>query len=138
MFERFLAVPLHFTIEFLGFLVVAGGALLVPSRPSLIPGTRINRWIAALGFAALAGAQVLHGGAFAFAESDADQTLTVLKTLGLALILIGVVGAAGRASAGLIFAQPAQDTNKALDLAPAVAAGAVALMAFAVSVRSSK
>ena len=136
MFERFLAVPLHFTIEFLGFLVVAGGAFLVPSRPSLIPGTRVNRFIAAAGFGALAAAQVLHGGAFA--ESDADQTLTVLKTLGLALILIGVVGAAGRASAGLVVAQPSPATNRTLDFAPAIAAGAVALMAFAVSVRSSK
>lgn len=136
MFERFLAVPLHFTIEFLGFLVVAGGAFLVVSRPSLIPGTRSSRFIAGAGFGALAAAQVLHGGAFA--ESDAEQSLIVLKTLGLALILIGVVGAAGRASAGLVFARSAETGTRALDFAPAVAAGAVALMSLVVSVRGSK
>lgn len=136
MFERFLAVPLHFTIEFLGLLVVAGGAFLVPSRPSLIPGTKTNRMVAATGFAALAAAQVLHGGAFRLAEGDGDQLLIVIKTIGFALILMGVVGTA-RPAAGVVFAQGAEASRGLIEFLPAVSAAAVALMAFGVSVRSS-
>lgn len=137
MFERFLAVPLHFTIEFLGLLVVAGGAFLVPSRPSLIPGTKTNRIVAATGFAALVAAQVLHGGAFPAAEGDGDQLLIAIKTIGFALILMGVVGA-GRPAAGAVFAQGAEASKGLIEFLPAVSAAAVALMAFGVSVRSSK
>lgn len=136
MFERFLAVPLHFTIEFLGFLVVAGGALLVPSRPSLIPGSRTNRMIAALGFGALAAAQVLHGGAFEIgaSESDTGELVIALKTLGMALILIAVVGAT-KTQVSAILAAPAVTMT---DLVPAFAAGAVALMAFVASFRVAR
>ncbi|MDQ4126316.1 MAG: hypothetical protein M3134_12085, partial [Actinomycetota bacterium] len=62
MFESFMAVPLHFTVEFLGFLMTAGAAILVLSRPSLVPGEGFNRATAALGFVVLAAAQVAHGG----------------------------------------------------------------------------
>jgi two-component system sensor histidine kinase VicK len=137
MFERFLAVPLHFTIEFLGFLVVAGGAFLVPSRPSLIPGTKTNRFVAAGGFAVLAVAQILHGGAFEIANSDADEVVLALKTIGFALILMGVVGAARPAAAG-VFAQAAEPSRALVDFLPAASAAAVALMAAAVSARASK
>ena len=135
MFERFLAVPLHFTIEFLGFLVVAGGALLVPSRPGLIPGSRTNRIIAALGFAALAGAQVLHGGSFGSSEADTGPLLIALKTLGMALILIGVVGAS-KNYVSSVLAAPA--TPALSDLGPAFAAGAVALLTFVASRRVTR
>ena len=64
MFESSFAVPLHFTIEFIGFLVAAGAAFLVASRPSLVPGDQGRRRLVAFGFAALAIAHVLHGGAF--------------------------------------------------------------------------
>jgi hypothetical protein len=137
MFERFLAVPLHFTIEFLGFLVVAGGAFLVPSRPSLIPGSRTNRWTAALGFAALAAAQVLHGGSLsASSEADTGPLLIALKTLGMALILFGVVGTSKNQMSSIL-AAPAS-TVAIGDLVPAFAAGAASLMAFVASRRVTR
>ncbi|MEA2452843.1 MAG: hypothetical protein QOG04_1553 [Actinomycetota bacterium] len=138
MFERFLAVPLHFTIEFLGFLVVAGGAFLVPSRPSLIPGTRANRLVAASGFASLAIAQVLHGGSFGVADYDGAQILIAFKTLGMALILMGIVGAARPSAAGMAFAATPEASQGVVGFLPAVSAGIVALMALAASMRSSK
>jgi PAS domain S-box-containing protein len=92
MFESFVAVPLHFTIEFFGLLVLAGGMTLVLTRPALIPGAASNRVTAALGFAALAAGQVLHGGSFSVAQSDSDQLLVTLQTLGVALLLVAVVG----------------------------------------------
>ncbi|HWC15096.1 MAG TPA: ATP-binding protein [Actinomycetota bacterium] len=137
MFERFLAVPLHFTIEFLGFLVVAGGAFLVMSRPALIPSGRSGRSSAALGFAALAAAQVIHGGAFPIGESDASQLLVALKALGMALILIGVVGAA-RPSVAAAFAQGARPSEDLVAFAPSMASAAVVVMALASSTRGSR
>lgn len=137
MFERFLAVPLHFTIEFLGFLVVAGGAFLVPSRPSLIPGSRTNRMTAALGFAALAAAQVLHGGSLsASSEADTGPLLIALKTLGMALIMFGVVGTS-KVQASSFLAAPAS-TVAIGDLVPAFSAGAASLMAFVASRRVTR
>jgi len=130
MYESFFAVPLHFTIEFVGFLVVAGAAFLVASRPSLIPGGGSSRGAATFGFAALAVAQVGHGGSFeSLAADDADITLA-LKTLGFALILIGVVGGLRRGPAAIAVAPLDSFT-----LAPALAAGAVALMALVGSAR---
>lgn len=70
MFETFLAVPLHFTVEFLGFLVCTGGAFLVMTRPSLVPGPASNRVIAALGLGVIAAAQVAHGGSFLPLDGD--------------------------------------------------------------------
>lgn len=137
MFERFLAVPLHFTIEFLGFLVVAGGAFLVPSRPSLVPGTRMNRLVAAAGFAVLAAAQILHGGAFPSAEGDGEQLLLALKTIGFALILMGIMGAARPTSGGFL-AQGASTGGGAVDFLPAASAAVVAVMTLLVSRRGSK
>lgn len=137
MFERFLAVPLHFTIEFLGFLVVAGGAFLVPSRPSLIPGTKGNRLVAAAGFTALAAAQILHGGAFEYAVGDGEELLVAIKTIGFALILMGVMGAA-RPASGAFFAQSTSTSGGLIEFLPAVSAGVLALMTFGISLRSSK
>ena len=137
MFERFLAVPLHFTIEFLGFLVVAGGAFLVPSRPSLVPGTRMNRLVAAAGFAVLAAAQILHGGAFPSAEGDGEQLLLALKTIGFALILMGIMGAA-RPNAGAFVAQGASTGGGAIEFLPAASAGVLAVMTLLVSRKGSK
>nr|MDQ3958679.1 hypothetical protein [Actinomycetota bacterium] len=96
MFESFMAVPLHFTVEFLGFLTTAGAAVLVLSRPALVPGESFNRVTAALGFAVLAAAQVAHGGAFSVgtvdATADGAQFLVGARALGYALLLIAVVG----------------------------------------------
>lgn len=90
MFESVLAVPLHFTIEFLGFLVAAGGALIVLSRPNLVPGATSNRVAAALGLLTFAAAQVLHGGAFIAHEGD--PRLVGIRALAFAFMLIGVSG----------------------------------------------
>ncbi|HEV3472884.1 MAG TPA: ATP-binding protein [Actinomycetota bacterium] len=134
MFESFLAVPLHFTIEFLGFLVMAAGAFLVASRPDLIPGGATNRGSATIGFAVLAIAQVAHGGSF-LASGEADEVLVALKTFGLALVLIGVVGGVREAvPAPAVLAAPATEP---MILAPALAAGAVALMALVSSFRGA-
>jgi two-component system, OmpR family, sensor histidine kinase VicK len=136
MFERFLAVPLHFTIEFLGFLVVAGGAFLVMSRPSLIPGSRGSRMMAALGFGSLAVSQVIHGGSFAGAETDSAELLVALKALGMALILMGVVGTA-RPRAEMIVAANGASTGL-VAYSPAVASLAVAIMALVSSIRGAR
>ena len=90
MFESYLAVPFHFTIEFVGFLVTAGAALLIPTRPSLIPGRAVSRIVAALGFATLAVAQVAHGASFVPLDGDLDWAL--VRTAGLVLVLLGVMG----------------------------------------------
>ncbi|HEV2756612.1 MAG TPA: ATP-binding protein [Actinomycetota bacterium] len=131
MFESFMAVPLHFTVEFLGFLMTAGAAALVLSRPSLIPGEPFNRATAALGFAVLAAGQVAHGGAFAVGEidgtTDGAEFLVAARGLGYALILIAVVGGLRAApSVGAAFA-----LREPLLLVPAGAAALLAIMSFA-------
>ncbi|MEA2447579.1 MAG: hypothetical protein QOK47_1216, partial [Actinomycetota bacterium] len=99
MFESVVAVPAHFTVEFLGFLVFAAGAVLAFSRSDLVPGETSNRLTVAVGFAALAGAQVLHGGSFANAETDDARILIALEAIGLAFIVIGLVGSVRTISA---------------------------------------
>jgi two-component system sensor histidine kinase VicK len=131
MLQSFMAVPLHFTIEFLGFLITAGGAGLVLTRPALIPGSAFNRFAASLGFALLAATQVAHGGAFL--ESDGADLLVAGRTLGLVMILVGLVGALGAArgpSAAVAFS-----IKKPLLIAPAGAAVLLALTAFTASAR---
>jgi two-component system sensor histidine kinase VicK len=125
MFDSYIAVPLHFTIEFLGFLVAAGGALMAFTRPSLVPGEVSNRITVGLGFLSLAAAQVLHGGAFI--EADGSELLIGLRALGYAFILVGIVGgirvgAAATASAAYRVEQP-------LLFAPAGAAFVLAIAA---------
>ena len=93
MFQSFLAVPLHFTVEFLGFLVCAGGAFLAVSRNSLIPGPPSNRITAALGLGALAAAQVLHGGSFV--PLDSDPLLLGIYAVGFAFLAVALSGAVG-------------------------------------------
>ncbi len=134
MFDSFLAVPLHFTIEFLGFLVMAAGAFLVASRPDLIPGGGINRGSATIGFTVLAIAQVAHGGSFLPSGED-DEVLVALKTFGFALVLVGVVGGVRQGAAmPAVLAAPASET---MIMAPALAAGSVALMALVSSYRGA-
>lgn len=131
MLQSFMAVPLHFTIEFLGFLITAGGAGLVLTRPALVPGSAFNRVAASLGFALLAAAQVAHGGAFL--ESDGADILVAGRTLGLVMILVGLAGGLGSArgsSAAVAFS-----VKKPLLVAPAGAAVILALTAFAASGR---
>ena len=93
MVESFLAVPLHFTTEFLGFLVMAGAAVLLFSRPGLIPGESSSRITVGIGFALLAAGQVAHGGAFIGFEVDGAEALVVLRSVGLLFILAGLIGA---------------------------------------------
>ncbi|MBW3594690.1 MAG: cell wall metabolism sensor histidine kinase WalK [Actinobacteria bacterium] len=125
MVESFLAVPLHFTTEFLGFLVMAGAAVLLFSRPELIPGESSNRITAGIGFALLAAGQVAHGGGFENFEVDGAQPLVVLRTVGFLLILVGVTGGL-RISAGAVAAWRVEEVWM---LAPAVAAMLVAAVA---------
>ncbi|MGH2809139.1 MAG: hypothetical protein ACRDKT_17885, partial [Actinomycetota bacterium] len=129
MVESFLAVPLHFTVEFLGFLVFAGGAFLVLTRPGLVPGEVSNRVEVTVGFGILALAQVLHGGAFTQLEDldlgiDGSQMLVAARTLGFAFVLVGIVGGM-RASAGAV-AIAGWELEEPLLLAPTGAAFAVA------------
>ena len=134
MLQSFIAVSLHFTIEFLGFLITAGGAGLVLTRPALVPGSAFNRVAASLGFAILAATQVAHGGAFL--ESDGADLLVAGRALGLVMILVGLVGALG---AGATTKGPtaavAFSIKKPLLLAPAGAAVLLALTAFTASTR---
>ena len=121
MFENFLAVPLHFTFEFFGFLVALGGALLVFTRPELVPGHSSNRIAVGLGLTTLAAAQVLHGGSFLIA--DADPILVGMRALAFAFILIGVSGTLRPASAGAFLGYEMKDPL------PFAAAGAAVLVA---------
>jgi PAS domain S-box-containing protein len=89
MFETFLAVPLHFTIEFVGFVVFAGAVFLVPARPVLIPNPTGARAVA-LGAAFLAVACVLHGAEFI--PSESGSVLVGLYGVGAASFLAGVIG----------------------------------------------
>lgn len=91
MSESALAAPLHFTIEFLGFLVAAGGAVLVLSRHDLISGTRAARLLASLGFALIALAQVVHGASLGDGGFDDAEVLAWLATAGFAALLGAVL-----------------------------------------------
>ncbi|MDQ4096208.1 MAG: cell wall metabolism sensor histidine kinase WalK [Actinomycetota bacterium] len=123
MFDSFLAVPLHFTVEFLGFLVCAGGAFLVVSRNTLVPGPPSNRITAALGLGALAVAQVLHGGAFL--PLDSDSLLVGVYSIGFAFLGVSLAGTI-RPTASAVLGLP---INQPLALAPAGAALFVAIVA---------
>ncbi|MDQ3954425.1 MAG: cell wall metabolism sensor histidine kinase WalK [Actinomycetota bacterium] len=98
MFETFLAVPLHFTVEFLGFLVCTGGAFLVMTRPSLIPGPASNRVIAALGLGVIAAAEVAHGGSFL--PLDGDKVLIAAHSVGLVLLALALASSVRPESTG--------------------------------------
>lgn len=127
MFDSSLAVPLHFTVEFVGFLVAAGGAFLVLSRPALVPGEAGRRRLVALGFVALAVAHVLHGGAFMAA--DGEEVLTLVRAMGFAVMLVGLAGRfVPPASAGATF-----HVRDPLPLVP----GALALLAAAAALYGS-
>jgi two-component system, OmpR family, sensor histidine kinase VicK len=127
MFDSSLAVPLHFTVEFVGFLVAAGGAFLVLSRPALVPGEPGRRRLVAAGFAALAIAHVLHGGAFMAA--DGEDVLTLIRAMGFAVMLVGLAGRTmPTASVGATF-----QVKDPLALVP----GALALLASAAALFGS-
>ncbi|MEA2477633.1 MAG: hypothetical protein QOC87_1832, partial [Actinomycetota bacterium] len=84
MLNGSLAVPIHFTVELLAFLVAAGGALLVASRPNLVPGSTFNRICVGLGFGCLAASAVVHGGGFVATDAGGHsaQVLLALRTAG--------------------------------------------------------
>ena len=90
MFESFLAVPLHFTVEFLGFLVFAGSAVLILARPDTLDIGQVGRSMTAAGFAVAAGANVVHGANFQFALNDGDEVLVVARAIGFLLIAGGL------------------------------------------------
>lgn len=125
MVESFLAVPLHFTAEFVGFLVMAGAAILLAARPVLIPGERSNRVTAAVGFGLLATAQVAHGGGFDNFQVDGDRVLIGLRAVGLLLVLFGLLGGLRIRAVAVAGWEP----KEPLMLASAVAALLVAIVA---------
>src|SRR5688500_12186371 len=136
MFESFMAVPLHFTIEFLGFLVAAGGAILALTRRSLVPGEAANRFTAAIGFLIFALAQVLHGAAFQIGDisfaADGGRELVAARAVALAFVFVGVSGgmrAGTSVAAAFSIEQP-------LLFAPAGAALLVAFTALAGSAKN--
>lgn len=137
MLNGSLAVPIHFTVELLAFLVAAGGALLVLSRPNLVPGAVFNRVCVALGFTCLAASAVVHGGGFVATEAggNAAQVLLALRAVGYALTFIGVAASAGAsvpaAGAGFAIREP-------FVLAPAGSAIVLAIAAFSVSAKSGR
>ena len=98
MFESFLAVPLHFTVEFLGFLVFAGSAVLILARPDTLDIGRIGRSMTAAGFTVLAGANVVHGASFEFALYDGDEVLAVTRAVGFLLAAGGLAVPSKRAA----------------------------------------
>jgi PAS domain S-box-containing protein len=119
-------LPLHFTVEFTGFVVFAGAVFLIAFRPSIVPAGRFGRTTAALGFATLAGAQAAHGAAFV--ETDGDARLIGARALGLLLVAIGA------ARAGSPWSYPgvagaAVRIRESLSLAPVTAALILVLVA---------
>ncbi|MGH2787534.1 MAG: ATP-binding protein [Actinomycetota bacterium] len=84
-------LPLHFTVEFVGFVVFAGAVFLIWFRPSFVPAGRFGRMVAALGFAVLAGAQIAHGAAFI--EADGDPQLIAARAAGLVFVAMGLARA---------------------------------------------
>jgi len=131
-----MAVPLHFTIEFLGFLVAAGGAILALTRRSLVPGETANRLTAAVGFVIFALVQVLHGAAFQVGDysfaADGARELVAARAVALAFIFVGV---SGGMRAGASFA-PALMIREPLLFAPAGAAVLVGVSALAGSFKN--
>ena len=130
MLDGFLGVPVHFTVEFFGFLAAAGAAFLAVSKPHLIPGTRFDRYTAGIGFGALAVAQVIHGGSF-IEGGDGANLIIALHLLSLALVLLGVVGGLRQhvPVAGVL------GIEQPLTLGPGAAGLVLGMMAFAGSMR---
>jgi two-component system sensor histidine kinase VicK len=98
MFESFLTVPLHFTVEFLGFLVFAGSAVLILARPDTLDIGRIGRSMTAAGLTVLAGANVVHGASFEFALYDGDEVLATSRAVGFLLAAGGLAVPSKRAA----------------------------------------
>jgi PAS domain S-box-containing protein len=102
MLESSLAAPLHFTLEFAGFVVATGAVVLVATRPALLPGGAIGRFTAAAGFAMLAISGVIHGASFA--PSDTDVALIALRTVGWLIVGLAVAGTAPIAASSALIA----------------------------------
>jgi two-component system sensor histidine kinase VicK len=112
-------LPLHFTIEFVGFVVFSGAVFLIWFRPSFVPAGRFGRMVAALGFAVLACAQIAHGAAFI--EADGDPQLIATRAAGLVFVALGLArGDLSRGSPSL--AGAAVRLREPLSLVPVTAA----------------
>jgi two-component system sensor histidine kinase VicK len=121
MFESFLAVPLHFTVEFLGFLVFAGSAVLILARPDTLNIGRTGRSMTAAGFAVAAGANVVHGASFQFALHDGDEVLSVARAVGY-LLIAGGLAVPARSKAATVSATGAFRFREPLLFLPAATA----------------
>ncbi|MGH2751299.1 MAG: ATP-binding protein [Actinomycetota bacterium] len=122
MFESFLAVPLHFTVEFLGFLVFAGGAVLVLARRETLGAGAAGRYPTAGGFVILALAGVLHGASFDVAAHDGDTALAMMRAAGFLLVSVGLALPASGSPVGAAPAATAFEVREPLLFIPAGAA----------------
>jgi two-component system, OmpR family, sensor histidine kinase VicK len=102
MLESSLAAALHFTLEFAGFVVATGAAVLVASRSELLPGRALGRFTAAGGFLVLALVSVLHGASFI--RADADTALIALRAVGWVVIGLAIAGAQPVAASSAVIA----------------------------------
>jgi two-component system, OmpR family, sensor histidine kinase VicK len=127
MFESLLAVPLHFTVEFLGFLVFAGSAALILARPATLDAGRIGRYMTAAGCLILAAANVVHGASFEFALYDGEPWLAIARAAGFLLIAGGMaVGPSNKSAVPTSAAVTIREPVLALPAAAALLAGASA------------
>ncbi|MGH2777103.1 MAG: ATP-binding protein [Actinomycetota bacterium] len=133
MLESFLAVPLHFTVEFLGFLVFAGGAVLVTARPDTLGGGGFGRFTTASGFGVLALASVAHGSNFEAFNHDGETLLVAIRTAGFLLLAGGLALPSSKKTAAPAVA--AFEIREPLGL---LAAGAALLFAASAATRARR
>ncbi|HEX2240209.1 MAG TPA: ATP-binding protein [Actinomycetota bacterium] len=131
MFESFVAAPAHIAIEFLGFLVMGGAALLALTRPGFVAHSPFGRLSGFFGFGVLAAAQVLHGGAFL--QSDGADVLIALRAGGAALVGIALIGGLRQTPAAALL--PVFELKEPRLLLAAAAALAVSVVAFGSALR---
>lgn len=133
MLESVLAVPLHFTVEFLGFLVFAGGAVLVMARPDTLGGGGRGRLTTASGFGVLAVASVTHGSNFEPFAQDGDVLLMAIRTAGFLLLAGGLAIPSSKQAAAPVVAT--FEIREPLGLLPA---GAALLLALSAATRARR
>jgi two-component system sensor histidine kinase VicK len=133
MLESVLAVPLHFTVEFLGFLVFAGGAVLVTARPDTLGGGGLGRFTTASGFGVLALASVAHGSSFEPFALDGDTLLVAIRTAGFLLLAGGLALPSSKKTAAPAIAT--FEIREPLGLLPA---GAALLLAASAATRARR
>ena len=116
--EGRLAVPFHFAAEFLVLVVALGGALDALRARRRGEGTWAHGQ--AVGFLALAAAQIAHGSLIA--QADSEPLVLGLRTAAFALLALSARPAATTSAVGAAPALILPGMNTTLALAPAAAA----------------